>query len=60
VHQTDADGRFRIEVPPSFVGKVSVNVPTNPFASVGAANVRAGTEDLRLVVPTANPGAAGR
>jgi RNA polymerase sigma-70 factor (ECF subfamily) len=60
VHQTDADGRFRIEVPPSFVGKVSVNVPTNPFASVGADNVRAGTEDLCLVVPTANPGAAGR
>lgn len=60
VHQTDDDGRFRIEVPPSFVGKVSVHVPSNPFASVVAENVRAGTDDLRLVVPMANAGASGR
>lgn len=60
VHQTDDDGRFHIEVPPSFVGKVSVHVPTNPLAGVAADDVRAGTEDLRLVVPTANAGASGR
>lgn len=60
IHQTDADGRFRIEVPPSFVGRVSVHVPTNPLANVGADNVRAGTDDLRLVVPMANAGASGR
>jgi hypothetical protein len=45
---TDAQGRFRISVPPTFVGKV-VALPLDDFRETEAVEAKAGDEHLRLV-----------
>lgn len=50
LYPTDADGRFRVEVPPTFVGKVNAQHPADPFRAAEVKDVRAGTSELRLVL----------
>ena len=46
--KTDADGSFRLEVPPDFVGSVLASDPDNPFRQAKADNVTAGASDVVL------------
>ncbi|MBL8754945.1 MAG: sigma-70 family RNA polymerase sigma factor [Planctomycetes bacterium] len=50
LHATDAEGKFRVEVPPTFVGRVNARHPVDPFRGAELKDVRAGTSDLRMVV----------
>jgi RNA polymerase sigma-70 factor (ECF subfamily) len=49
-HQTDDEGRFRIEVARSFVGKVAAQRGGEMLLGAELKDVRAGREDLRLVL----------
>jgi len=55
IQKTDADGHFRLEVPPGFVGKITANDPENVFRFAAVENVAAGTHDLVLKLEVPKP-----
>lgn len=48
---TDADGRFRLEVPPGAIGKLGAIDPEHMRRQVHVAEVAAGAQDLELRLP---------
>lgn len=48
-YETDADGRFTLDVAPDFVGEVRASTG-NPFLDATAESVVAGTHDLALPI----------